>query len=93
MINCLDNIYVPLDPSSYGWQLINDNWEPVWYKGNPLPNPSEVEENYLDDNKDDNDDINNDEVEHSTDNSSESSDSSDFVDSCSESDSEFDDDF
>ena len=94
MINCLDNIYTPLDPSSYGWQLINDNWEPVWYEGNPLPNPSEVEENYLDDNQDDNGDLNNDEVRHySIDNSSDSSDSSGFVDSCSENDSEFDDDF
>lgn len=27
--NFIDRNYEPLDPSSYGWRLIDNNWEPV----------------------------------------------------------------
>ena len=44
MSRCLDANYVPLDSSLYGFRKVNDIWEPVWYEGNPLPDPREVEE-------------------------------------------------
>ena len=29
--------YVPLDPSRFGWALVDDTWKPVWFEGNALP--------------------------------------------------------
>ena len=36
-VNCLNNEYVPLNPSKFGWALVDDNWKPVWFEGNALP--------------------------------------------------------
>ena len=73
--------YIPLDATSYGWKYIEaeDNWEPIWYEGNPLPNPEDVldnscneedvndDDNYDDDNCEDSQDEYNEKEEVSDD--------------------------
>ena len=41
MVNGLNNEYVPLDPSKFGWALVDDAWKPVWFEGNAFPDASE----------------------------------------------------
>ena len=44
MMNCINRMYVPLNPSSYGWKLNSLSvWEPVWYEGNALPDECNIE--------------------------------------------------
>ena len=31
MLNCLNLQYIPLDPSLYGWKIVENRWEPVWF--------------------------------------------------------------
>ena len=42
MSDFLNRKYVPLDPSNYGWKLQEKVWQPIWFEGNPLPNPDEI---------------------------------------------------
>ena len=44
MSNCLDSQYVPLDPSLFGWKYTDNTWKPVWFEGNPLPDPDDLSE-------------------------------------------------
>ena len=37
MVHCLNNEYVPLDLSKFGWAHVDDTWKPVWFEGNALP--------------------------------------------------------
>ena len=39
MSNCLNSCYVPLDPSLYGWKIVENWWEPIWFERSPLPHP------------------------------------------------------
>ena len=79
MVNCLNSKYIPLDPSNFGWTLVDDSWKPVWFEGNALPgDEDEFFENENDDSEESGDEA-------------ESSDDSDFVDSCDDlSDDDFD---
>ena len=42
MTNCLNLQYIPLDPSLYGWKIVENRWEPVWFEGSPLPHPDDI---------------------------------------------------
>ena len=44
MVNCLDNSYVPLCPSNYGWKFVDSTWEPIWYDGKALPDFNEIDD-------------------------------------------------
>ena len=39
MSNSLNSCYVPLNPSLYGWQFMENRWEPLWFEGSPLSHP------------------------------------------------------
>ena len=54
MMNSLNNMYVPLKPSSYGWKWnsCSSVWEPVWYEGNALPDNCDIQDAQNDDNDD-----------------------------------------
>ena len=43
MANCLNNEYLPSDPSNFGWKIVGGSWEPVWFEGDALPDLNEVE--------------------------------------------------
>ena len=51
MMNSLNNMYVPLKPSSYGWKWnsCSSVWEPVWYEGNALPDNCDIQDAQDDD--------------------------------------------
>ena len=91
MTHCLDPDYVPLDPSLYGWKLVDNVWDPVWYEGSALPDPSEVEESEIDSEINieamttEQDVTDNDEYADSSE--------SEYAQSCSEADSESDDEY
>ena len=91
MTHCLDSDYVPLDPSLYGWKLVDNVWDPVWYEGSALPDPSEVEESeidseiYIEAMTTEQDVTDNDEYADSSE--------SEYAQSCSEADSESDDEY
>ena len=57
MSHCLRKDYVPLNPSEYGWAFLDGMWEPVWFEGDPLPDPTLVQTN------DENDEIQEEEEE------------------------------
>ena len=36
MASSLDLTYIPPDQSQYAWELVDSQWEPMGYGGNPL---------------------------------------------------------
>ena len=78
MINSLNNVYVPLNPSSYGWKWnsCSSEWEPVWYEGNALPDHCDIQDAHDDD--DNNDEERNDAPADSDDEDSDDEDDDDY---------------
>ena len=75
MVNCLNNEYVPLYQSKFGWAFVNDTWKPVWFKGNALPEVNKTVDSPENESSEDEEDMI-DEVDEG-----EISDDSDFVES------------
>ena len=44
MVNCLEQNFVPLNPSDYAWKKNDDDdrWSPIWFEGSPLPSTNDV---------------------------------------------------
>ena len=43
LVNCLNGLYVANDPRDYGWKEDDGKFIPVWFEGDALPTPEEVE--------------------------------------------------
>ena len=84
-VNCLNALYVPFNPSNYGWKLISDDWEPRWFEGNSLPDFNEMNSGLIDvpiTTQMENSDV----LESNS--GDDNSDESDYVESCNESESD-----
>ena len=45
--NCLNSCYLPLDLLRYGWDFEENQWEPIWFEGTPLPHPGYADESNM----------------------------------------------
>ena len=43
MCNCLESVYVPLDPLKYGWKMDGEKLVPIWFDGSSLPSDEEYD--------------------------------------------------
>ena len=48
MARSLDLTYIPPDPSQYAWELVDSQWEPMGYGGNPLRISDKINSNFQD---------------------------------------------
>ena len=48
MASSLDLTYIPPDPSQYAWELVDSQWEPMGYGGNPLRISDKINSNFQD---------------------------------------------